>query len=163
MSSLVKSMSSKTNKTSDDEFESADEGDDELMLSSSSKSAKLQNKKTTAVTDGWDDWNMDDDDDNDSETLINDREQTKTSLSKAQGDVRLSSAEDDSADPSDQQRIQRKKFHKKVHETSTRSSRPVERRDEEAAPKSTHHGTDLKDTHQLFDRLAAQSPTRVVN
>ena len=68
---------------------------------------------------------------------------------------RLGSDEEESADLSEQQRGQRKKLRKKALESNARVSRPVERREDEREAEE-------RNTYHLLDRLAAQSPTRVV-
>ena len=149
-------MSSRQTKTSDDEFESADEGEDE----SNCNLVRDTVPQSKPVTDGWDDWNVDDDGSNE-KRRDSISSSSPSSSTKPRSDSQLGSDEGDPIDDLEQQRLQRKKLHKKMNETSTRMSRPLERRDEECSSKSPCHN-EAKDAHQLLDRLAAQSPTRVV-
>ena len=154
---------------SEDEFESADEGE-----SIPTPVVKSQIKPVPpAVNDGWGDWNIDGEQPvieavnrilsqhDSASSLSSSPSKTGGSLSQNGSD------EDDQNESSDQQRLQRKKFRKKPIETNlinTRISRPVERRDEESSSSSativTKHN--VKDAHHVLDRLAAQSPTRTV-
>ncbi|CAF2401092.1 unnamed protein product [Rotaria sp. Silwood2] len=177
---------------SEDEFESADEGESvpipvvksnvplppsDPLISSINKSSP-QKTFLPPVTDGWDDWNINDD--LSTEKSI---KPTKTGLLQQDSTSSLSSSpsktggslsqngsdEDEQAESSDQQRLQKKKFRKKPLEsnlikdeytkTYTRISRPVERRDEESSS-STTTKHNVKDAHYVLDRLSAQSPTR---
>jgi hypothetical protein len=195
------STSSPKQDDSDDEFESADEG--EPISPSTTKPPTpppppspppsdpilpplIENQVQStplppAVTDGWGDWNIDD------EQLIetpikisNPSQQDSTSSrssspSKTGGSLsQIGSDEDDQSESSNQERLQRKKYRKKQIESNlnkdenkinTRISRPTERRDEETLLSSSSSTTtkhDVKDAHNVLDRLAAQSPTRTV-
>ena len=154
-----RATSSKQREMSDDEFESADEGE----------SISTSNKKSTAVTEGWDDWNTAEF----SRPIFTQQESlssiSSSSLSKTEGTSQLGSDEDESVDSSDQQSLQRKKLRRKSQEahwirdepkTNARTSRPVERHIDDASKTTRKHH--VNETHHLLDRLAAQSPTRTV-
>jgi len=181
-------MSSKKDDT-DDEFESADEG--ELIsppigkpptpppLSDPNPPTLIKNQVQSissppAVTDGWGDWNIDDDQPIETPIkLSNPSQQDSTSSrssspSKTGGSLsQIGSDEDDQSELLNQQRLQRKKYRKKEeNKINTRISRPTERRDEESSSTTTTAATtkhDVKDAHHVLDRLAAQSPTQTVN
>ena len=155
------STSAKQREISDDEFESADEGE------------TTSTSKSTAVTDGWDDWGTTDETTNSSRPKLTQQESlssmSSSSLSKTEGTSQLGSDEDESTDSYDQHILQRKKLRKKSQEihlnkdetkTNTRVSRPVERHGEDSINSTKKHH--VNETHHLLDRLAAQSPTRTV-
>jgi hypothetical protein len=183
------SASSSKQDNSDDEFESADEGEpispsiakpQTPPLSPPSKSippTPIENQVQSislppAVNDGWGDWNIDDD--QPIETPIkpsNPSQQDSTSSrssspSKTGGSLsQIGSDEDDQSQASNQQRLQRKKYRKKEeNKINTRISRPTERRDEETSSSTTTTTKhDVKDAHDVLDRIAAISPTRTVD
>lgn len=155
------SSSTKPREISDDEFESADEGE------------TIPTSKSSAVTDGWDDWGTTDETTNLSRPKLTQQESlssiSSSSLSKTEGTSQLGSDEDESTDSYDQHILQRKKLRKKSQEThlnkdetktNTRASRPVERYGDESINSTKKHH--VNETHHLLDRLAAQSPTRTV-
>ncbi|CAF3568145.1 unnamed protein product [Rotaria sordida] len=171
---------------SEDEFESADEGESISMPiaksnhpnTSSINENSLQKPSLPPVNDGWDDWNI-----NDELPIEKSIKPTDTTLLQQDSTSSLSSSpsktggslsqnesdEDEQTESSDQQRLQKKKFRKKPLESNfikdeytkinTRISRPIERRDEESSSTTiTKHN--VKDAHYVLDRLAVQSPTR---
>jgi hypothetical protein len=185
------STSSKPND-SEDEFESADEGESisapvikpitsppSHPFTPSVNENKVQLICPPPVTDGWGDWRIDDEPIKEntikisSPTLLQQDSISSLSSSSPSKTGSLSQAgsdDDDQLDSSEQQRLQRKKFRKKQLETNlikeenkttTRISRPIERRDDESSSTIvTKH--DVKDAHHVLDRMAAQSPTRTV-
>lgn len=167
---------------SDDEFESADEG--ESIPTSEVKPATppplIENPQPTipvppAINDAWDNWNVDD------EPLFDKSiEKTKQTLSQQNSTSSLSSSpsktggslshngsdEDDPNEFSEQQRLQRKKLRKKATDSNllqdeNKINARISRRDEGSSSITItkHH---VKDAHHVLDRLAAQSPTRTV-
>jgi hypothetical protein len=190
------STSSPQQDNSDDEFESADEGEPlsppitkpptPPPPSDPIPSTLIENQVQSispppAVTDGWGDWNIDDDPPIETPIKVsNPSQQDSTSSrssspSKTGGSLsQIGSDEDDQSESSNQERLQRKKYRKKQIESNlnkdenkinTRISRPTERRDEETLSSSSSSTTtkhDVKDAHNVLDRLAAQSPTRTV-
>jgi hypothetical protein len=174
---------------SDDEFESADEGESiqiSIIKSSPSHSIPSPINENQAeiispppITDGWGNWNIDDEPAIEKSLEITNpilvKQDSASSLSsspsKTGGSLsRNGSDEDDQNESSEQEEIQRKKIRKKQFEANllteenkinTRISRPIERRDEESSSTIvTKHN--VKDAHYVLDRLAAQSPTRTV-
>jgi hypothetical protein len=181
-----------TENDSEDEFESADEGESiqtpivksitpflPHAIPSPISENQAQITSPRPVADGWGDWHMDDElplekaiktinptlfQQDSTSSLSSSPSKTGGSLSQNGSD------EDDQNDSSEQQRLQRKKFRKKQLESNlikeenkinTRISRPVERRDEELSSTIiTKHN--VKDAHDVLDRLSAQSPTRTV-
>lgn len=167
---------------SDDEFESADEG--ESIPTSEVKPATpppiIENPQPTipvppAINDAWDNWNVDD------EPLFDKSiEKTKQTLSQQNSTSSLSSSpsktggslshngsdEDDPNEFSEQQRLQRKKLRKKATDSNllqdeNKINARISRRDDDSSSTTItkHH---VKDAHHVLDRLAAQSPTRTV-
>lgn len=172
------STPTKQNDNSEDEFESADEGEStqtptiKSNTSSSDNKNPLEIKSLPAVTDGWGNWNIDDElsvktrnpnifQQDSTSSLSSSPSKTGGNLSQNESD------EDNQTEISDQQRLQsKKKFRKKQIETNllkeenkmnTRISR---RNDESSSTIVTKHK--VKDAHHVLDRLAAQSPTRTV-
>ena len=170
---------------SEDEFESADEGESiptpvvKSITPPPINEIKPQTKPVPPlVNDGWGDWNIDD------EPIIIDKsiEAVNRILSQHDSASSLSSSpsktggslsqngsdEDDQNESTDQQRLQRKKFRKKTIETNlvkdeNKINTRISRRDEESSTTATivtKHN--VKDAHHVLDRLAAQSPTRTV-
>lgn len=171
------STESKTNN-SEDEFESADEG--EASQSSPVKPADSKQMKIISpppVTDGWGDWNLDDEvtvekpAKNSNRALLqqDSASSLSSSPSKTGGSASRNGSDDDDRNdsPSEQQTLQRKKLRKKLLEShlskeENKSSTRISRRDEDSSSASvTKH--DVKDAHHVLDRLAAQSPTRTVH
>ncbi|CAF0789073.1 unnamed protein product [Rotaria sp. Silwood1] len=174
---------------SEDEFESADEGESISApivksnvpppsdpITSSINENLIEKTSLSPVTDGWDDWNINDElpiDKSIKSTNISLLQQDSTSSlssspSKTGGSLsQYGSDEDEQPELSDQERLQKKKFRKKPLESNlikdestkinTRMSRPVERRDEESSITKKHN---VKDAHYVLDRLSVQSPTR---
>ncbi len=191
------SKSSPQQDNSDDEFESADEGEPlsppitkpptPPPPSDPIPSTLIENQVQSispppAVTDGWGDWNIDDDPPIETPIKVSNPSQQdsissrSSSPSKTGGSLsQIGSDEDDQSESSNQERLQRKKYRKKQIESNlnkdenkinTRLSRPTERRDEETLLSSSSSTTtkhDVKDAHNVLDRLAAQSPTRRVD
>ncbi len=191
------STSSPKHDNSDDEFESADEGEPisppiakpptppspPLPPFDSIPPALIETPVQSipsppAVTDGWGDWNFDDDQLIETAIEIPNPSQVdsissrSSTPSKTSGSLsHIGSDEDDQADSSNQQRLQRKKYRKKPIESNlnkeenkikTKISSPTEKGDEETATTiTTKH--DAKDAHRVLDRLAAQAPTQTVN
>ncbi len=162
---------------SDDEFESADEGDSipTPIVKSVTPPPPVKTESLPPVNEGWGNWNIDDEPALETPVATILQQDSASSLSsspsKTGGSLSQNgSDEDDQIDSSEQQRLQRKKFRKKQLETNqikeenkinTRISRPIERRDEESSSTIvTKHN--VKDAHYVLDRLAAQSPTRTV-
>ena len=171
---------------SEDEFESADEGESIPTSAQPLPSPVNENEPQVKpvllpVNDGWGDWNVDEESAIDKSIEAANRmlshpdsaSSLSSSPSKTGGSLSHNgSDEDDQNESSEQQRSQRKKFRKKPIDTNllkddnklnTRISRPMERRDEESSSTTTivtKHN--VKDAHHVLDRLAAQSPTRTV-
>lgn len=167
---------------SDDEFESADEG--ESIPTSEVKPATppliIENPPPTipvppAVNDGWDNWNV-----NNEPLFDKSIERTKQILSQQNSTSSLSSSpsktggslshigsdEDDPTECSNHQQFQRKKLRKKTIDSNllpdeNKINARISRRDEDSSSTTItkHH---VKDAHHVLDRLAAQSPTRTV-
>jgi hypothetical protein len=176
---------------SDDEFESADEGDSispaviksitpplpTPPITEPINKTQVETVSLLPVTDGWGDWNIDDEPaiekSIEARTILQQDSASSLSSSPSKTGGSLSqngSDEDDQIESSEQQRLQRKKFRKKQLETNqikeenkinSRISRPMERRDEEVSS-TTVAKHNVKDAHHVLDRLAAQSPTRTV-
>lgn len=177
---------------SEDEFESADEGESVLdptvvsnvqtsnhSIKLSTNESPIKNASLPPVTDGWDNWNVDDEPSIEkAETSTNisvlhqdSASSLSSSPSKTGGSLsQIGSDEDDPTGSSDQNRLHKKKLRRKPLESSfskdetkvsTRISRPMERRDEDISG-GKHLKHNAKDAHYLLDRLAAQSPTRTV-
>jgi hypothetical protein len=176
---------------SDDEFESADEGDSispaviksitpplpTPPITEPINKTQVETVSLLPVTDGWGDWNIDDEPaiekSIEARTILQQDSASSLSSSPSKTGGSLSqngSDEDDQIESSEQQRLQRKKFRKKQLETyqikeenkiNSRISRPMERRDEEVSS-TTVTKHNVKDAHHVLDRLAAQSPTRTV-
>jgi hypothetical protein len=177
---------------SDDEFESADEGEPvPISMKKSSHSLTCDTMKSSieiksvpmglnqeAVTDGWDDWTPDDGSSTDKLTttsprIIVDKDSISSlSLPSKTGNThRLGSDDDERNDPSEQQKLlQRKKHRKKPIESNL--VKEENRCNTRISRPQERHDNDLlslsnnkhyvKDTHHLLDRLAEQSPTRTV-
>ncbi|CAF3309223.1 unnamed protein product [Rotaria socialis] len=175
-------------ENSDDEFESADEGESIPIVKSDAQPAtdpielsmnenSISSPSLPPVTDGWDDWNVHDElasekSKNPAHAILLQQDSASSlssSPSKTGGSLsRFGSDEDDQGESSDQQRLQKKKFRRKQLDSNvnkdenkihTRNSRPIERRDEESSP-TILKKHNVKDAHYVLDRLAAQSPTR---
>ncbi len=175
---------------SEDEFESADEGESLPTpivktiippplhsIVTPINNNQVQQTLSQSVTDGWGDWNIDDDDDSSLEkstetsnpTIL--QQDSTLLLSKTDSNLPQNGCdEDDQNQSSEQQRLQRKKIRKKQLETNqikeenkinTRISRPVERREEESSS-TVVPKHNVNEAHAVLDRLAAQSPTRTV-
>jgi hypothetical protein len=168
---------------SEDEFESADEGESippsivksttpppSHLIAPPINENQVQITSPPPVTEGWGDWNIDDEIPTEKvlktkNPILLQQDSTSSlssSPSKTGGSLSQNgSDEDNQIDSSDEQRLQRKKLRKKQLESNTRISRPIERRDDESSSTLvTKHN--VKDAHHVLDRLAAQSPTRTV-
>ncbi|CAM4797539.1 unnamed protein product [Rotaria magnacalcarata] len=129
------------------------------------------------VTDGWDDWNIDDEQPIEtpikiSKTLNQDSISSHSSTpSKVDDNLSLvGSDEDDQSESFDQLHLQRKKYHKKQvdlnlnkedNKLHTRISTSNEQQHQDTpssieATKKNDHG--VKDTHRILDELAEQTP-----
>lgn len=165
---LVYRFMSKQND-SEDEFESADEGESTNEKSSHSR----------PVTDGWDSWNLDDEPAIDKKPvksvnrdLIQQDSTSSLSSSASKTGESLShngSDDDDRNDSSsEQQKLQRKKQLRKKPFESNQSKEEVKvntrisRRDDESSSTTIAAKHNVKDAHHVLDRLSAQSPTRTV-
>ena len=154
---------------SDDEFESADEGESTNEKSSHSR----------PVTDGWYSWNLDDEPAIDKKPvksvnrdLIQQDSTSSLSSSASKTGESLShngSDDDDRNDSSsEQQKLQRKKQLRKKPFESNQSKEEVKvntrisRRDDESSSTTIAAKHNVKDAHHVLDRLSAQSPTRTV-
>ncbi|CAF2634930.1 unnamed protein product [Rotaria sp. Silwood2] len=186
-------MSSSTREDdSNDEFESADEGEpisppitkpptpplsSDPILSSTNENPDQSISHKSPVTDGWDDWNIDDEQPNEtpiktSKPLQQDSISSGSSSPSKTGDSlsQIGSDEDDQSQSSIQQYIQRKKYRKKQNDLNlnlnkednkqnTQLSHSIQRHDEETSSSTTTTTKhDVKDAHQILDQLAAQSP-----
>ncbi|CAF4122450.1 unnamed protein product, partial [Rotaria sp. Silwood2] len=186
-------MSSSTREDdSNDEFESADEGEpisppitkpptpplsSDPILSSTNENPDQSISHKSPVTDGWDDWNIDDEQPNEtpiktSKSLQQDSISSGSSSPSKTGDSlsQIGSDEDDQSQSSIQQYIQRKKYRKKQNDLNlnlnkednkqnTQLSHSIQRHDEETSSSTTTTTKhDVKDAHQILDQLAAQSP-----
>ncbi|CAF0823512.1 unnamed protein product [Rotaria sordida] len=170
---------------SNDEFESADEGESicppiiklpssplssDAILSSTNENQVQSISHSSAVTDGWDDWNIDDEQPIEtSKPLQQDSISSGSSSPSKTGDSlsQIGSDEDDQLESSTQQRLQRKKCRKKPIELNlnkednklnTQLSHSIEQHNEETSTTTTTSKHDVKDAHQILDQLAAQSP-----
>lgn len=158
------STTSKQND-SDDEFESADEGE----------STNDKTPLPRPVTDGWGDWNIDDEPtiEKPIKSLNHDfiQQDSASSLSsspsKTGGSLSQNGSDDDDRNDSssEQQTLQRKKqLRKKPVDTNPskedlKVNTRISRRDDESSS-ATIAKHNVKDAHHVLDRLAAQSPTR---
>ena len=187
------STSSREDRSSD-EFESADEGEPTSLYVAKPSTPPLTSPsdptlpsmnenqvqsicQSQAVTDGWNDWNIDDEQpmetaiETSSKSLkysVSSRPKTGNNLSQA------ASGDDERSQSSDQQRLQRKKYRKKQTESNlhkeekilnTQTSHITERSNEKAsaAVTTTVNKHDIQDTHYILDQLAAQSPKQAVD
>ncbi|CAF4534546.1 unnamed protein product [Rotaria sp. Silwood1] len=188
-------MSSSTREDdSNDEFESADEGEpisppiikpstsplpSDPILSSPNENQVETISPKPAVTDGWDDWNIDDGQPIEAQIKTSKQSQqdsisSGSSSPSKTGDSlsQIASDEDDQSESSiqQQQHLQRKKyrkkqidlnFHNEDNKLNTQSSHSIERHNEETLSSSSTTATskhDVKDAHQILDQLSAQSP-----
>ena len=185
------STSSPKQDVSDDEFESADEGEpttpsitkpstppplSDPILPLLNENQVQSISPPAAVTDGWGDWNIDDEPAIETSIKIsNPSQQDSTSSrssspSKTGGSLsQIGSDEDDQSESINQQRLQRKKYRKKQIESNLNKEENkvnirISRpieRRDEEASTTSKHAA--KDAHHVLDRLAAQSPTRTVD
>ncbi|CAF3105724.1 unnamed protein product [Rotaria sp. Silwood2] len=164
-------MSSSTREDdSNDEFESADEGEpisppitkpptpplsSDPILSSTNENPDQSISHKSPVTDGWDDWNIDDEQPNEtpiktSKSLQQDSISSGSSSPSKTGDSlsQIGSDEDDQSQSSIQQYIQRKKYRKKQNDLNlnlnkednkqnTQLSHSIQRHDEETSSSTT--------------------------
>jgi hypothetical protein len=186
------STSSPKQDDSDDEFESADEGEpispsitkpptpppspspppSDPILPPLIENQVQSTPLPPAVSDGWGDWNIDD------EQLIetpikisNPSQQDSTSSrssspSKTGGSLsQIGSDEDDQSESSNQQPLQRKKNRKSIlNKEDNKINKRISRSTERRDEEtSSTIKHDAKDAHHLLDRLAAQSPTQTVD
>ena len=159
-------MSSATEQDdSDDEFESADEGE-----SISTSVIKFSIPSTTSVQPETidEDWNIDD-----QLALDKSIERTKqllsSSLSKTGGSLSQNGSDEDGRNQSsEQQLLQRKKLRKKTIESNliqdeNKTNARLSRRDDDESSSTAVTKRHVKDAHHVLDRLSAQSPTRTVD
>ncbi|CAF3175885.1 unnamed protein product [Rotaria socialis] len=129
------------------------------------------------VTDGWDDWNIDDEQPIEtsikiSKTLNQDSISSHSSTPSKVGDnlSLVGSDEDDQSESFDQLHVQRKKYHKeqadlnlnkednKLH-TQVSTSNEQQHQETSSSIKATKkHEHDVKDAHRILDQLAEQTP-----
>ena len=153
-------MSSATEQDdSDDEFESADEGESistSVIKSSIAPTASVQ----PATID-------------DQLALDKSIERTKqllsSSLSKTGGSLSQNGSDEDGRNQSsEQQLLQRKKLRKKTIESNliqdeNKTNARLSRRDDDESSSTAVTKRHVKDAHHVLDRLSAQSPTRTVD
>jgi hypothetical protein len=177
---------------SEDEFESADEGEStqppivKSIISpplhsdtSSISESQPQIISSPPVTDGWGDWNIDDElalekSIKTTNPILFQQDSTSSlssSPSKTGGSLSQNGSDDDDQnESSEQQRLQRKKFRKKQLESNliqeeNKINTRISRpieRRDEESSSTIVTKHNVKDAHHVLDRLAAQSPTRTV-